>query len=379
MTGFDPGFSTATMSRLFSADSRVQAMCRFEGALAAAQADAGLIPAGAAAEIERVCASRVADAESVLAAGWEVGTPVVALLERLRAGLSPDAAEVIHHGATTQDVVDSALMTQIREGLGLLEEGVARVAVSLQSLAIEHRETPMMGRTFLQHAEPTTFGLRAALWMEPLLRHLTELRAAVDDLPVQLGGPVGTRAALKEHADVITAGVAGRLGLVVPVVPWHTDRSRLAEVIGLVGRIAASAGKTGLDLVQLSQSEVGEIGTRSGRSSSMPGKRNPIDSIRAVAAARACAAVTQIVTAAAPHQLERGAGSWHAEWFAVPLVFQTAAAAVEAIDSATGSIEVDTARMATNLGAAPEPAMLATAGALVDRALAAAGAVLGED
>lgn len=379
MTWFDPGFSTAAMSRLFSADSTVRAMCRFEAALAAAQADAGLIPVGVAAEIDRVCGSRVADAESVLASGWEAGTPVVVLLERLRAGLSPEAAGMIHHGATTQDVVDSALMTQIHDGLQLLDGEIVKVVSSLRALTVEHRQTPMMARTFLQNAEPTTFGLRTALWMEPLLRQLAQVRSTVADLPVQLGGPVGNQAALGENAAAVAAGVAERLGLVVPVVPWHTDRSRLAEVIGLVGRIAGSAGKIGMDLIHLSQSEVGEMTTRAGESSSMPGKRNPIDSVRAVAAARACAAVMQIVTAAAPHELERGAGSWHAEWFAVPLVFQTAAAAVEAIDSATSSIEVDTTRMATNLGTAPEPAMLATAGALVDRVLAAADALLGAD
>jgi 3-carboxy-cis,cis-muconate cycloisomerase len=372
MTGFDPGFSTTAMTRVFSAESRVRAMSRFEGALAAAQADAGLIPAGIAAEIERVCGSRVADAESLLASGWEAGTPVVVLLERLRAGLSPEAAGMIHHGATSQDAVDSALMTQIREGLDLLDGGTVRIAVSLQSLASEHRDTPMMGRTFLQHAVPTTFGLRAALWMEPLLGHLAELRVTMANLPVQLGGPVGNRAALGEHADAVTAGVAERLGLAVPVVPWHTDRSRLSEVVALVARVAGSTGKIGRDLTQLAASEVGEVRTRSGTSSSMPGKRNPIDAIRAVSAARACAAVAQIVTAAPPHDLERGIGSWHAEWFAVPLVFQTASAAVEAVGSAIESIEVDAGRMATNLGVTAEPAMLAAAGVLVDRALAAA-------
>jgi len=374
VTAFDPGFSTAAMTRLFSAGARVSAMCNFEAALAGAQADAGLIPARAAAEIEDVCAAPVADAESLLAAGWVTGTPVAALLESLRADLSPEAGGAIHCGATTQDVVDSALMTQIRDGLDLLDAGIVKVAAALRFLAAEHRLTPMVGRTFLQHAEPTTFGLRAALWLEPLLRQLAGLRGRRASLPVQLGGPVGNRTALGEQAAVVTAGVAKRLGLVVPVVPWHTDRSHLLEVVTLVDRVAGSAGKIGADLVQLSQSEVGEIRTRSGKSSSMPGKRNPIDSIRAVAAAQACGAVARVVTAAPPHQLERGVGSWHAEWFAVPLVFQTAGAAVEAIGLAAGSIEVDEARMAANLGVAAEPAMLAAAGALVDRVLAATDA-----
>jgi 3-carboxy-cis,cis-muconate cycloisomerase len=374
VTAFDPGFSTAAMTALFSADSRVQAMCRFEAALAGAEADVGLIPPSAAAEIERACAARLTDAESLLAAGWDTGTPVVVLLERLRAALSPEAARLIHLGATTQDVVDSTLMAQIRDGLQLLEKDVKRIAVTLRSLAIDHRETLMIGRTFLQHAQPTTFGLRAAFWLEPLLRQLTELRAAAANLPVQMGGPVGNQATLGEHAAAIAAGVAERLGLTVPVVPWHTDRSRLTEVVALVSRIAGSAAKIGGDLAQLSQSEIGEIRIRPGASSTMAGKRNPIDAVRAVAAFQACAATAQIVTAAPPHELERGIGPWHAEWFAVPVVFQTGAAAVEAVGSATESIEVDVARMATNLGVAAQPAMLAAAGALVDRVLEAADA-----
>ncbi len=378
-TGFDPGFSTTAMTRTFSAAARVRAMCAFEAALAGAAADVGLIPGDVAAEIERVCLEPVADAEPLLAAGWEAGTPVVVLLERLRAGLSPDAARSIHRGATTQDVVDSALMAQVGAGLELLAAGVQRVAVALRSLAREHRETPMMGRTFFQHAQPTTFGLRAAFWLEPLVRHLAELRATAGSLPLQLGGPVGNQAELGEHATEVAAGVAARLGLVVPAVPWHTDRSRLAEVISLTVRIASSAAKIGSDVAHLARTETGEIRTRSGTSSSMPGKRNPIDAIRAVAAAQACAAVAQIVTAAPPHELERGVGAWHAEWFAVPLVFQTAAAAVESAGAVAGSIEVDGARMAASLGAPAEPAMLAAAAALVDRVLAAADAAIGDD
>ncbi len=379
MTAFDPGFSTAAMTRTFSAESRVQAMCRFEAALAGAAADAGLIGGEVAAEIEQVCAVPTDDAGALLAAGWEAGTPVVVLLERLRAQLSPEGARMLHHGATTQDVVDSALMTQIREGLEVLDEGIVSVLAALRSLVIEHRETPMMGRTFLQQAQPTTFGLRVALWLEPLVRQLAELRASGPNLPVQLGGAVGNQATLGEHALAVTAGVAERLGLAVPVVPWHTDRSRLAEVVALVTRVAASAAKIGTDVAQLSQDEVGELQTRPGASSSMPGKRNPIDAIRAIAASRVCGAMAQIVTAAPPHELERGIGSWHAEWFAVPVVFQTAAAAIEAVGASVESIEVDASRMAANVGAAAEPEVLAAAGSLVDRVLEAADALLGED
>lgn len=374
---FDPGFSTDDMTQVFSAEARVQSMCKFEAALAAAGADAGVVPAEIAAEIERACAAQVSDAgRRVLAEGWQTGSPVIVLLSQLRDKLSPEAGALIHHGATTQDVVDSALMIQIRAGLQLLDAGLVQVASTLRDVAFEHRATPMTGRTFLQHAVPTTFGLRVAQWLEPIIRQLPALRSTSDSLPVQLGGPVGNQATLGAHAATVTGGLAERLGLVVPLLPWHTDRSRLAEVVALVTAISSSMAKIGTDLTLLSQSEVGEVRTRPGGSSSMPHKRNPIDPMRAVAAARVCAATAHVVTAASPHELERSIGSWHAEWFAVPVVFQTAGAAVEAIGVATRSMEVDVERMSTNLGAVDGKASSATT-ALVDQVLAAAASVLG--
>jgi 3-carboxy-cis,cis-muconate cycloisomerase len=349
---FDPGFSTASLSRLFAAEGRVAAMCRVEAALAASSGEAGVISAAQAREIESVCANpfgiagAVGDASSLLAEGWEAGSPVIVLLGRLRQRLSPSAAAALHRGATTQDIVDTAQMLMLGEALADLRRGLVQIGERLRRLAGEHQETPMVGRTFLQHARETSFGLRAAQWLEPLVRHLGGIASLRTQLPVQLGGANGNAAELGEQAVVVTGGLARRLGLVVPTLPWHTDRSRIAEVVALVERIARSMAKIGIDIAILSSSEVGELRVRAGRSSSMPGKENPIDAVRAVAAADVCSAVAQIVTASRPHELDRAVGGWHAEWFALPTVFQTAGAAVEAICTALETMTVDVARMA---------------------------------
>ncbi len=367
---FDPGFTTPEMTAVFSADARVAAMLRFEAALAHGEAAAGIVPPASAEAIAAACEADVADAPALLAAGWEAGTPLVPLLEHLEASLDPAHARWLHHGATSQDAVDTALVLQMRSGLDVLIADLCRVGDHLAALATEHAATPMMARTFLQHAVPTTFGMRAAQWLDPVVRHVGNARTAAALLPVQLGGPSGCLAILGDHATEVLDTVAAELGLVAPPVAWHTDRSRVALVVALVERIARTMAKIGADLTLLAQTDVGEVRMRPGGSSSMPHKRNPIDAVRAVAAADACSGNARVVTAGRGHELERGIGGWHAEWLAVPMVFHTSAAAVAAIGRALGSLEVDAARMAANLGDA-DAAPAATATALIARVLEA--------
>lgn len=324
----DPGFTTAAMAAEFSPAARVRAMCRFESALAAAHAAHGLIAEAAADRIAEACATDVDDPDAVLAEGWEAGTPVLPLLDRLRAELPEDARDALHHGATTQDVVDSATMLQARHALELLHDGLVELGDHLAGVADEHRDTPASAWTFLQPAVPVTLGLRAATWLSPLVDHARELRERRHDLPLQLGGPTGTLADLGDAAPRVVDDVAHRLGLFVPRLPWHTDRTPVTVLAGLLGRIARTMATVGQDLALLAHH--GVVTMRAGRSSSMPGKRNPIDAVRAIAAADACAGTVGIVTGGRPHELERAVGGWHAEWFAVPLAFQTCAAAVEA-------------------------------------------------
>ena len=372
---FDPGFSTLEMTEVFGPDQRVKALLAFEAALAATEAEVGLIPNAAASEIVRACGAFSGDAPSIIASTWENGTPLISLLDGIKEQLTDESARWVHHGATTQDAVDTASMLQLKAGLAALERLVTTVAGRLAELAGVHRTTPMMGRTFLQTARPTTFGVRVAQWLEPLTRALTDLREVAASLPVQLGGPVGILAPFGEEATLVVESLAAKLGLGVPVIPWHTDRSYVIRPVAVAEIIAIAMGKIGTDLALLAQSDVAEIKMRPGKSSSMAGKRNPIDASRAVAAASACLAAASSLRSGHGQELERGIGGWHLEWWSVPLVFQAAAASVEAIDAALARLEVDTERM-TSQAEEIDAATLASAAALVARVLDATREVL---
>lgn len=364
---FDPGFSTDAMVRAFSPRAQVDAMCRFEAALARASGDLGILPSEVADRIAATCDAGVADPDAVLVEGWREGTPVLPLLARLREHLDEEAAGWLHHGATTQDVVDTAMVLQARMGLDALRTDLVALAGDLRTLAVEHRDTPAAAWTFLQPAVPTTMGRRVAGWLDAVVTHLVDLREVAAGLPVQLGGPSGTLDALGEHAVDMMDAVAARLELRSPGLPWHTDRTVVATMVGVLERTARTVATLGTDLALLAHD--GVVRMRAGGSSSMPGKRNPIDATRAVAATEACAGVASIVTRGRPHELERGVGGWHAEWLAVPLVFHTAGAAVEALGRAVASLAVvGDARGAGG----PTPA----AGVFVDRAVAACDAEL---
>lgn len=365
MTG-DPWFSTPDMTKVFAVANQVAMFARFEAELAAAQADLGLVPVGAATEIAAACAIAVDDPAALLREGREVGTPIVPLLDLLSGRLDPDTSRWLHRGATTQDVIDTALVLQLRSGLGVLGRAIAGVAGTLAELADAHRHTVMMGRTFLQAAVPTTFGAKVALWLEPLVRLRGEIAAVASMLPLQLGGPVGDMATFEGRGFEVADRVAERLGLVAPTTPWHTDRSPIVAAVGVANGVATAMAKIGTDIALLAQSGVDEIEVRAGSSSSMPGKRNPVDAVAAVAAAEVCHALAAGITGAKAHERERAIGTWHAESAMVPPVFQAAAASVAAIGRCVASIEVDVTRMAASTAGGAADGSL-----LIDRVLAA--------
>lgn len=347
----DPGFTTAELSAIYSPQRRVEAILEFETALALALADAGIAPREVAEKVAAACRTGVADPDRILVSTWDAGTPMITLREEVVAGLEPDAARWFHHGATTQDAIDTAQMLQANEALAVLNERLTSIAGRLRELTVEHRDQPQMGRTFLQDARPTTFGFRTATWLDAVLAHVVELRAQRDGLPVQLGGPVGTMSEYGNAGPKVMAALADRLGLATPTISWHANRTRILALAQAVERAAATMAKIGSDVALLVSP--GEVTVRSGGSSAMPEKQNPIDSIRAVAAASACAGAVAMMTSAPSHELDRGVGGWHVEWVALPLVLQTADAALEAIDLCLRSLEVDTETMGT--GVADEP------------------------
>lgn len=352
---FDPGFSTEASRRIWSAEARVRRFCEVEVALAHACAEVGLFPATAALEIERVAAALSVDAPKLLAEGWHTGTPIVALLRHLRAALGPSEAPCLHFGATSQDIIDTATMLQGRDALADLAGALESIADALASTMERHPRDWIIGRTLMQPAVPMRFALRVARWLEPVLEHLAAIRSAATALPVQLGGPVGDLSTFGERGAAVVEALARRLGLAVPRLPWHADRRAVAALASHGERCAAIAATLACDLLLLAQREVGEIRLPTGGSSSMPHKKNPLVAVRALAAARACHGVAGIVTGAPPHELERAAGSWQSEWFALPMVFHTAAAALEAGRDAASGMEFDAERARKNLAGAALP------------------------
>jgi 3-carboxy-cis,cis-muconate cycloisomerase len=324
-----PGFSTERMDEIFALSSRVSAMAAVEAAVATAQGAAGDIPSEAEAAIVAACAEPVG--VEILADGWQLGTPVLGLLDALRSHLPDSAREFLHRGLTTQDVVDTATMVLMVEAMQHLADLARSAATSMREIIQRSGSVATQARSFLQPADVTTVGFRTARWLD----QLDHVRRRVTPTPAQLGGLIGDRIGI---ADEIAYGAARQLGL-DHRLPWHTNRAPVIALVNHVNDFARWADKVGADIAQLVQ--LGEITTRAGGSSAAAGKRNPIDAMRAMAAAEVCLGISTVITHAKPHELERGLGSWHAEWFALPLVFQTAGAAMEAIGAALASLEVE--------------------------------------
>jgi 3-carboxy-cis,cis-muconate cycloisomerase len=373
---FDPGFSTPEMTAALSARARVARMLEVESALAAVSARAGIISTEAAAAIADACAEVPDEPAELLAEGWRAGTPVIPLLEAIRSRLDPSTARWVHHGATSQDIVDTALVLQVTDALALLDRDLCTLSDGLHGMITACGTATAVARTLLQPALPIPFALRAARWLDPVLRHIEDVRVARRELPVQLGGPTGDLAAFGAAASPVVRDLADQLHLRAPELPWHTDRAPITTTVGAVVRTARTAATIAVDLALLAQPEIGEVRLRAGGSSSMPGKRNPIDSVRAIAAADACAGAGAMVTGARPHELERAAGGWHVEWFAVPLVLHTGGAAVAAVAEAVAGAEVDVVRAEANAAGAAAPDQTA-AFELVDRVQARYGQIRG--
>lgn len=368
--GFDPGFSTPEMTTTFSLSARVSGMLAVESALAVVSAELGIIPRAAAESIVTACTEADIDAFQLAEAGWEVGTPVVPMLDAIRSALNDEDAAWLHFGATTQDIVDSASMLQMKDGLTHLAEDLTRSVECLAALAGAHRRTTMAGRSFLQPGEPITFGVVVAGWLTALDRHRRNLEAERSRLPVQLGGPVGDLKRFGAHAGDVVRLLASELDLSEPIMPWHADRAPVAETMSHLESTTRTIAKIAIDLSLLAQA--GEIRVRSGGSSSMPHKANPVDAIRAIAASEACIGATSVVTRGRAHELQRGIGGWHAEWWAVPMSFHCAGAAMAALERGLASVQPDATRMHENLvSAGLDTTVPATTDLLIDRALEA--------
>jgi 3-carboxy-cis,cis-muconate cycloisomerase len=329
----DPGFTTPAMAEVFSADQRVYLFMYVEAALASAQAELGLIPQSAADEITVATVEHHPNPEGLLLDGWDAGTPILPLLDYLRNLLPEDARPWLHYCATTQDIVDTATLLQMQSTVAILHTQALGIGLALVDAIRDFGDAAMMTRSLLQPAEPSLFCLRAAHWLAPFASAMNQLFHL--QYPVQLGGPIGDQLDI----DVaLTVKFAEHLGFVPVHLAWHTNRAPLIAIVEQFHRLVRAAAKIASDLVFMAQS--GEATMRSGGSTAMPHKRNPIDAIRCLAAAAAFDGAASIVTSAKPHELERSAGSWHAEWFAIPLIAQTASAALESLGRALANLTI---------------------------------------
>ena len=267
--------------------------------------------------------------------------------------MTDGASRWVHRGATSQDIVDTAAMLVAQRSLTLVLADADRVAAAAASLAREHRDTPMAARTLLQHAVPTTFGLKASGWLAAAVEARFRLaEVARTRLAAQLGGAAGTLAAFGDDGITLLDLYAGELGLHAPVLPWHTNRTRIAELGAALATAAGVAAKIALDVILLAQTEVGELAEGDGgRSSTMPQKRNPSRSALARAAARLAEAHASVLTGTLEQEHERAAGAWQAEWDALSGALAYTGGALSALGDALESLEIDAERMRRNLDA----------------------------
>ena len=353
---FDGVLARGPVPALVDDAAWLRGMLAAEAALAGAQAEVGLLPPAHAAAIQAACQPAAYDLASLGREAADAGNPVVPLVRALTARVGADAGDEaagwVHWGATSQDVLDTAAVLVASAALAAVEADLRAAAERAADLARTHAATPMAGRTLLQQALPTTFGVTAAGWFVALDEAAAGVRRAAGRLPAQLGGAVGTLASLGPDGLRVLAAYARNLGLTEPTLPWHTARLPVAEVAGAAGAAAGVVGKIALDVVLLAQTEVGEVAEVAagrGGSSTMPHKRNPVAAVAARAAAARTPGLVASLLAAMPQEHARAAGAWHAEWQPWRDLLVATGSAAAWLTESLACLQVDDGRMRANL------------------------------
>ncbi len=329
-------------------------MLEVEAALARAEARLGLIPQEAAQAITAAADVDRLDLPALREATRNTGYPVVGLVKQLTAAAGKEAGRWTHWGATTQDILDTAQVLQMREAFGILRRDLDRLVTAFTAQARAHRDTVMAGRTHLQHALPVTFGYKVAVWLDPLLTMRERLEQMLPRvLRVQFGGAAGTLASLGEQGPAVAAELARELDLPCPAIPWHVARDGVAEAACWLGLLVGLLSKPATDLMLLMQTEVAEAfephAPGRGGSSTMPQKRNPIACEYILAQARGVHALVPQILAAMAGDHERATGPWQTEPLALPQAFNLAHGALEQALLIAEGMTVDGARMRRNL------------------------------
>src|SRR5580704_11168635 len=352
-------FRSEDVERKFSSRACLQGMLDFEAGLARAEARAGVIPSSAAVAITVKCKADFFDVAELARGARLAGNIAIPLVKALTALVSEndkDAARFVHWCATSQDAIDTGLVLQLRQALNFVASDLDRLAAALAELATKHRSTLIVGRTWMQQALPTTFGVIVAGWLDAIDRHRARVRETQRrTLVLQFGGAVGTLAALGGRGAEVAKNLAEELALGLPKIPWHSHRDRVAEVATTLGLCVGSLGKIAKDISLHSQTEVAEVFEPAekgrGGSSTMPHKRNPVASAVVLSAAVRVPGLVSTMLTAMAQEHERGLGGWHAEWETLPEIVSLSAGALHQMAELVPRLEIDTVRMRENLEA----------------------------
>lgn len=347
-------YGSAPMRDVWSDHNLLQKWLDYEAALARAEVDSGIVPAEAAAEITRKARADLMDDDAIKRGVDETVHPLVSLIWQLSAHCEGEAGRYVHWGATTQDVMDTALILQIKEAYPLFTASLEQLTETLADLARQHRDTPMAGRTHGQQALPITFGFKVAVWVDELRRHRQRLEECAPRVLVgEFGGAVGTLASVGERGFAIRERLMHELGLGVPAIAWHTARDHITEFTLVLTMINATLGKIAHEIIDLQKQEFGEVEEpfEMGKvgSSTMPQKRNPMLCEAILALARLTRAQAVTAVDAMHHEHERDWSSFQMEWAYLPEVCIMVHGALELTTRVIRGLRVYPANMRRNL------------------------------
>lgn len=350
-------FSSDGMRAIFSAKDTVQYMLDVEAALARALAKEGVIPAESITAIANACHSDQIDIQLLAHDAHQSGNLAIPLVKQLTAkvaAVDEQAARYVHWGATSQDIIDTGLILQLCQAIDLITSELAELADALAAHAHRYRATPMIGRTWLQHALPITFGLKAAGWLDAILRHQERLSIVRQHISVlQFGGAAGSLASLGDKGLAVSQALAHELQLTLPALPWHTHRDRIAEVGTTLGLLTGTLGKIARDISLHAQTEIAELSEPSspgrGGSSTMPHKRNPVGCSATLTAAHRVPALVSTLLSCMVQEHERALGGWQAEWDTLPEIIQLTSGALRQLCDVVEGLTVHSERMRSNI------------------------------
>ena len=350
-------FSSDGMTAIFSAKDTVQCMLDVEAALARALAKEGVIPAQSVTAIANACRADQIDIQLLAHDARQSGNLAIPLIKQLTAkvaAVDAQAARHVHWGATSQDIIDTGLVLQLCQAIDLITSELAELADALAAHAHRHRATPMIGRTWMQHALPITFGLKAAGWLDAILRHQERLVIVRKNVSVvQFGGAAGSLASLGDKGLAVSQALAYELQLTLPAIPWHTHRDRIAEVGTMLGLLTGTLGKIARDISLHTQTEIAELSEPSsqgrGGSSTMPNKRNPVGCSATLTAAHRVPALVSTLLSCMVQEHERALGGWQAEWDTLPEIIQLTSGALHQLCDVVEGLTVHAEHMRSNI------------------------------